>query len=121
MPGRAGILGRLARAEDGIATVEAAFAILGLVATLVVCAAGLTSVSMQIRCVDAAREAARLAARGDEPAAVRVAREVAPAGAQVLLHRRGEFVVATVTSKSTLLPGVSITADSVAAAEPAYR
>ena len=33
---------------------------------LVLCLAGLTAVSMQVRCVDAAREAARLAARGDE-------------------------------------------------------
>ena len=36
-----------------------------LVVVLMLCVAGLTAVSMQVRCIDAAREAARLAARGD--------------------------------------------------------
>ncbi|MCV7153445.1 TadE family type IV pilus minor pilin [Mycolicibacterium pyrenivorans] len=85
---------------------------------MVVCLAGLVAVSMQVRCVDAAREAARLAARGDDGAAARAARTVAPAGAVLDLRRDGDDVVATVTSRSALLPGVSITADAVAAAEP---
>ena len=87
-------------------------------AILVVCMAGLTAVSMQVRCVDAAREAARLAARGDHDSAVRVAHAVAPEGAVLDLRRDGDFVVATVTSRSGLLPGVSINAAAVAAAEP---
>ena len=87
-------------------------------AILVVCMAGLTAVSMQVRCVDAAREAARLAARGDDDAAERAARTVAPEGAVLDLRRDGDFVVATVTSRSALLPGVSINAGAVAAAEP---
>ncbi|WP_269745775.1 TadE family type IV pilus minor pilin, partial [Mycobacterium celatum] len=37
--------------------------IAALLAVLVQCLAGITAVSMQVRCVDAAREAARLAAR----------------------------------------------------------
>ncbi|EFD56183.1 conserved hypothetical protein [Mycobacterium tuberculosis T92] len=44
---------------------EAALAIATLVLVLVLCLAGVTAVSMQVRCIDAAREAARLAARGD--------------------------------------------------------
>ncbi len=40
-------------------------AIATLVLVLVLCLAGVTAVSMQVRCIDAAREAARLAARGD--------------------------------------------------------
>lgn len=87
-------------------------------AILVVCMAGLSAVSMQVRCVDAAREAARLAARGDDEAAERAARTVAPAGAVLDLRRDGDFVVATVTSRSALLPGLSINAGAVAAAEP---
>lgn len=87
-------------------------------AILVICVAGLTAVSMQVRCVDAAREAARLAARGDGDAAT-VARTVAPTGAVLHLRHDGAYVVATVTAKSALLPGVSITAEAVAAAEPA--
>ena len=50
--------------RPAVVTVEAAFAIAALVVVLVLCVSGLTAVSMQVRCVDAAREAARLAARG---------------------------------------------------------
>ena len=55
-------------------------AIAALVVVLVLCLAGVTAVSMQVRCVDAAREAARLAARGDERNAVEAARRIAPGG-----------------------------------------
>ncbi|WP_370329553.1 TadE family type IV pilus minor pilin [Mycolicibacterium hippocampi] len=94
---------------------------LALVAILVVCLAGLTAVSMQVRCLDAAREAARLAARGDDAAADRAARQVAPPGAALHLRRDGHYVVATVTTRSVLLPGVSISAGAVAATEPIGR
>ena len=77
--------------------------------------------SMQVRCVDAAREAARLAARGDEGSAAVAAQRIAPDGATVQLRRDGELVVATVTARSPLLPGVTIAADAVAAAEPGPR
>jgi hypothetical protein len=85
---------------------------------LVLCLAGITAVSMQVRCIDAAREAARLAARGDERSAVTTARGIAPGGALVQLRRDGEFVVATVTARSNLLPTVGITATGVSAIEP---
>jgi hypothetical protein len=88
------------------------------VVVLIVCAGGLTAVAMQVRCIDAAREAARLAARGDETGAGAAARGVGPAGATLRLHRDGGFVVATVSSRSRLLPGVVISADAVAATEP---
>ncbi|MDO3640326.1 TadE family type IV pilus minor pilin, partial [Mycolicibacterium arseniciresistens] len=45
---------------------EAAFAVAAVVTVLVLCAAGVSAVAMQVRCLDAAREAARLAARGDD-------------------------------------------------------
>lgn len=92
-------------------------AIATLVTVLVLCVAGVGAVALQVRCVDAAREAARLAARGDDRSAVRAAHAIAPAGAVVALRRDGEFVVATVTSRSNLLPAVAITANAVAAAE----
>jgi hypothetical protein len=96
--------------------VEAAFAVASLVVVLVLCVAGVTAVSTHIRCVDAAREAARLAARGyGEPDA---ARTLAPDGATVAVRRDGDFVVATVTARSALLPGVTISAEAVAASEP---
>jgi hypothetical protein len=98
--------------------VEAAVGIAALVAVLVLCLAGITAVSMQVRCVDAAREAARLAARGDERSAVAAARGIAPGGAVVEVRRDGEFVVATVTARSNLLPALAITAKAVSAVEP---
>ncbi|MGD9622428.1 MAG: TadE family type IV pilus minor pilin [Mycolicibacterium sp.] len=97
---------------------EAAFAIIALVAILSGSIAGLTAVSMQVRCVDAAREAARLAARGDDGGAERAVRAVGPRGALLRLRRSGGHVVAVVTSNSVLLPGVSVGADAVAALEP---
>jgi hypothetical protein len=75
--------------------------------------------SMQIRCVDAAREAARLAARGDDGTGA--ARGIAPDGAVVQLRHDGELVVATVTARSALLPGVIVAGHAVAAVEPGVR
>ena len=89
-----------------------------LVTVLVLCLAGVTAVSMQVRCIDAAREAARLAARGDARSAVVAARGVAPVGAAVQLRRDGEYVVATVTAGSNLLPMLHIAATGAAAVEP---
>jgi len=104
--------------DAGASTVEAAMGIAALVAVLVLCLAGVTGVSMQVRCIDAAREAARLAARGDERSAVSVARGIAPGGAVVQVQRDGEFVVATVTARSNLPPALAIAATGVSAAEP---
>lgn len=97
---------------------EAAFGTATLVAVLVLCLAGLTAVSAQVRCIDAAREAARLAARGDERSAIAAARGVAPRGADIQIRRDGEFMVATVTVRSNLLTGLRISASGIAAAEP---
>ena len=82
------------------------------------CLAGVSAVSMQVRCVDAAREAARLAARGDDRSALDVARRIAPAAARIQVRRDGDFLVATVVANSKLLPTLDITAKAVAAAEP---
>lgn len=87
-------------------------------AVLVLCLGGVTAISAQVRCIDAAREAARLAARGDDAAAGSVARTLAPQNATLEVRREGGFVVARVSSRSGLLPGVVISAAAVAAAEP---
>ncbi|MCA2318343.1 pilus biosynthesis protein TadE [Mycobacterium intracellulare] len=91
--------------------------IASLVVVLVLCLAGVSAVSMQVRCIDAAREAARLAARGDERSALAAAARLAPAGSRVDLHRDGEFLVATVATHSKFLPALDIGAKAVAAAE----
>ncbi len=98
---------------------EAALAVAALVVVLVVCAAGLAAISAQIRCVDAAREAARLAARGDERAWSGALGSLAPANAVLQVRREGDFVVATVSSGAPLLPGLTLRAESIAAVEPA--
>lgn len=85
---------------------------------LALCLAGVTAVSMQVRCVDAAREAARLAARGDERSALDAARRIAPLGSRVQVRRDGDFLVATVVAHSKLLPSLGIAAKAVSAAEP---
>lgn len=85
------------------------------------CVAGLTAMSMQVRCIDAAREAARLAARGDEGDAAQAAHDIAPFGANLDIHREGGLVVATVTAHSILLPGITIRAETVSAIEPSVR
>ena len=91
---------------------EAALAVAALVVVLVLCAAGLGAIGTQVRCIDAAR----LAARGDDAAAAMALRSVAPAGAVLQMRRDGDFVVATV-SAGTLLPGLSVRAAAVAAVE----
>ena len=97
---------------------EAALAIAALVVVLVGCLGGITALSMQVRCVDAAREAARLAARGDERSAVDAARRIAPGGSRVQVRRDGDFMVATVIAHSKILPTLDISAKAVSAAEP---
>jgi len=97
--------------------VEAALAIASLVAVLLLCVAGLTAVVTQIRCIDAAREAARLASRGDG-AGAGAAGSLAPAGASVELRRDGDYVVARVSGRSPILPGIVIVAEAVSVAEP---
>ena len=97
---------------------EAAFGVAILVVVLMPCLAGIAAVSMQVRCIDAAREAARLAARGDERSALAAARGVAPGGAVVQLHRDGGFIVATGVARSNLLSVLHIAATGVSAVEP---
>jgi hypothetical protein len=88
------------------------------VVVLSVCVAGLTAISMQVRCIDAAREAARLAARGDDGDALQAHESIAPYGAKLDIRRDGGLVVATVTAHSILLPGIIIRAETVSAIEP---
>jgi len=83
---------------------------------MLLCCAGVTAVSMQMRCIDAAREAARLAARGDG-AAAGAAAGLAPPGASMDVHRDGGYVIATVRSRLALLPGVVIVGEAVSTAE----
>lgn len=78
----------------------------------------LAAMVTQVRCVDAAREAARLAARGDDRGAADAAARMGPDGAVLQVDRDGAYVVARVTSRAPLLPGLSLQAEAVATVEP---
>lgn len=99
-------------------TVEAAIALAALVIAVVLCVGALLAASTQVRCIDAAREAARLAARGDQANAVSAARRVAPPAADISLRSEGEHVVAAVTARSPLLPVLELRAEAIATWEP---
>ena len=98
----------LARSPSGAGMVTAETAI--LLPALAMLLAGLlwvlAAVVGELRCIDAAREAARLAARGDPTSqAVAVGRELSPAGARVAISRRNGRVVATVTARQAPFGG----------------
>ena len=82
-------------------TAELAVALPAVVLVLALCLAGVTAGIDQIRCVDAARVAARSAARGDTPGAVRqVALEAAPSGSTLAVVADSSLVTVTVQVRS---------------------
>jgi TadE-like protein len=113
------------RADRGSATAELAVGLPALVLLTVVAVTAVGAVLTQLRCVDAAREAARAQARG-EPGVI-VAERVAPPGAAVGIELADGTVRATVRVQvhplGGRLPGFEVSAVSVAALEPtaAYR
>ena len=107
------------RGDAGAVTVEAAIALASITVVLVLALAGVLAVGAQVRCVDAAREAARLTARGEGERALVVAGQVAPAGAQVSVQAGPDLITVRVTAQSTLLPGLDLTGEAVAVPEPA--
>ncbi len=100
-----------------MATVEAAYAIAALVVAVLLAVGAIGGVTAQIRCTDAAREAARLTAAGDDSAG-QVAKRMAGEGAVVAVSVQGERVVARVRTSVALLPGLVVSAQAVAAKEP---
>jgi Flp pilus assembly protein TadG len=94
-------------AERGSATAEVAILLPGLVLMLAFVLAAGTAVVAQIRCVDAARAGARLAARGEPDGVVRAgARDAAPARARVAVSAGRELVTVQVTAIVAMpLPG----------------
>ncbi|HEX7307826.1 TadE family type IV pilus minor pilin [Lentzea sp.] len=96
-------------------TVEAAVAVCALLAVMALAAAGLTAVIEQMRCTDAAREAARLAARGERQRGEQVAGEIA-AGASVVIHSEADAVRVVVGKRGPL--GLPLTAEAFAVLEP---
>ena len=97
-------------------TAELAVALPALVLVLVAGLYGVALVTAQLRCVDAAAVAARLAARGEPAQLVQAtALGAAPAAARLEVARSATVVTATVVVRvdapglSRLLPGVTVT------------
>jgi hypothetical protein len=103
--------------DTGAVTVEAAIAIASLVVVVMLCVGSVLAMSAHVRCVDAARESARLVARGDRDEAVPAGRRVAPPGARVELREDGGYVTARVSTGVVLLPMLRVSAEAVAAVE----
>ena len=104
-------------------TAETAVVLPVLLLVLAASIAAVTVVGAHLRCLDAAREGARAAARGDGVAALRaVAAEAAPDGARTAVERDGARVRVTVTALVAPLGpvplDVQVSATAVAELEP---
>ena len=114
------------RGESGAVTAEAAVVVPVLLALVLGSTWFVALAATQVRVVDAAREVARVAARGEpEDAAVASGRVVAPAGTRFQVSRDGEQVrvEASVTVDGPgglfrFLPGVTVASEAVAREEP---
>ncbi len=104
-------------------TAETAVVLPVLLFVLAGAVAAVTVVGAQLRCVDAAREGARAAARGEDVTAVRaMVLRVAPDGVAVSVTRHGEDVRVDVSGPIAPLGpvplDVEVSAEAVARLEP---
>ncbi|WP_252435799.1 TadE family type IV pilus minor pilin [Pseudonocardia humida] len=104
-------------------TVEAALALCSLAVFLAVAVGAVAAVTASVRCTDAARELARLAARGEPDRGRAVAAAVAPGGAELSLTAGdgavdGATVVAEVSARLFAPLPLRVTGRAVAAVEP---
>ncbi|WP_326566785.1 TadE family type IV pilus minor pilin [Amycolatopsis rhabdoformis] len=104
------------RRDGGMVTVEAALSLCALTAVVAALLTGLAAVLGHIRCLDAAREAARLTAAGQPGAAEAVVQTIAPRGAHLTLRRTGDGITAVVTTDT--LATLHLDAVAYAVAEP---
>ncbi|MCC2309486.1 TadE family type IV pilus minor pilin [Cellulomonas chengniuliangii] len=109
--------------ERGSATAELAVALPAVVVLLVALLVLASAATTQLRCADAARAGARIAALGEDEAAVdEVVTRLAGARAEVELGRDGDWVTVSVTSPSTVgalhLAPVRVAASATAWVEP---
>lgn len=118
-----GVATRRRWGDRGMVTAEIAVALPAVVVLLGGLIALVVAVGAQMRCIDAAREGARAAARGDPAGQViAVATRAAPAGAQVSVAIDGEYATVTVTAATTPLGGllgpVAVSATASSRIEP---
>jgi hypothetical protein len=99
-------------------TVEAAIALGTLVAVMLVAVGAVLAVVASVRCIDAARELARLAARGEPGHGRAVAAALAPAGATIELVQRGDEVHVEVRAAPVRPLPLHVSGRAVAVLEP---
>lgn len=108
--------------DRGSATAELAVGLPAVVGLLLAGLVAVGAVTTKLECVDAARDAALAAARGQSGTAA--GQRAAPDGAQVSVTIDGDLVVATVQAPVPLLGArlrpATVTATAVAAAEPGW-
>jgi len=99
-------------------TVEAAL-VLGVLVLVTLAAVGaVLTVVAAVRCTDAAREAARLAARGEPERGRAVAGRLAPSGAAVEITTSGDEILVVVTAAPVRPLPLQVGGRAVAVAEP---
>ena len=104
------------RQDEGFVTAEAAVVLPTLMVVLGLLVGVVVAVGDQLRCVDAARSAARLAARGEPDARVRSAATQVLPGAQVAVVTAGGEVDVTVrlaVRPTHWLPALHLSAHAV--------
>jgi Flp pilus assembly protein TadG len=111
------------RRERGSVTAEAAMVLPAMLLVTLALATAIVALNLMLRCQDAAREAARAAARSESADRVHeIGRRSAPAGSSVAVDTAGAQIVVTVTAHvpvlGGLLPAVTVTGRAVAEAEP---
>ncbi|MEQ7129072.1 TadE family type IV pilus minor pilin [Actinopolymorpha sp. B11F2] len=112
--------------ERGMVTAEAALALMALVVVTLGMVWAVTVVSLQARCMDAARDTARAVARGETVAASRSeGRRSAPRGAWIDVRIGGGLATVDVVVDArprwrvlSRLPPVPVSARAVVALEP---
>jgi len=103
--------------DAGAVTVEAALALCALTVFLVLALGALVAVAQTMRCADAARELARLAARGEPDRGRAVAGRLAPSGARLELTQDGDTVTALVSVQLVSPLPLTLNGRAVAALE----
>ena len=124
-PGRAPVPAHTSSDDRGGVSAEAALAMPSLVLVFGMLLWATTILADQLNCIDAARVAARAAARGEsDVVAVAAAQQVAPDGATVEITHDGHWVQVVVTAEVRpdgpivrLVPSVPVRASAVVTAE----
>lgn len=109
---------RAGPADHGAVTVEAALALCTLALFLALAIGAMAAVAASVRCIDAARELARLAARGEPDRGRAVAAQLAPSGARLELVRDADLVIAEVSVELLHPLPLRVDGRAVSAVEP---